>query len=74
MNWLTVLRVKRGFTIEELARKIKVPDQTIRKIEKTGGCRVATLTKLKQVLGVDWNDLGSCLDVDVDILRKEKRK
>ena len=67
MNWLMKLCSDRGLNLEKLSKKTKVPDQTLRKIAKTGGCRILTLIKLKQAFGVSWSEIGT-------LIEKEKSK
>ena len=51
------LRVNQGLTQRELARKARISNSTLSKIEHGGGAMPPTLKKLADVLGVEPVDL-----------------
>jgi transcriptional regulator with XRE-family HTH domain len=51
------LRVNQGLTQRQLARKARISNTTLSKIEHGGGARPPTLKKIADVLGVKPVDL-----------------
>lgn len=54
---LKKIRIKRGFSIPQLAELSGVHRRTIQDIEKSGVCKTDTATRLAHALGVDLDQL-----------------
>lgn len=71
MEFLRKLRESRGLTRYAMAKKLGLIQQTyIHYEEKAAGIKLDTLARIRQALGLSWDELGAMIDNEV----KKKKK